>query len=247
VNDLSGNSNIGNALTNVSATSLAADIGVVYEWRPDYYEWGYHLKRGYSNERRDVTKYKIRLGASILDLGFIKFNKGDNANDFVANKNDWDVSALTFGPNKLHSIDTMITNNFGSSNNKNSFSFYLPTTFSFQIDYHIYKDLYLNFTSNTAPHWLNVTSQVHTLSYYVVTPRWDQKWFGVFLPIGINGYGQPTFGATVRLGPLIVGTSNGLNLLFASQIYGINAYAALKVPILFNNPLKRKKESCPAF
>ena len=65
--------------------------------------------------------------------------------------------------------------------------------------------------------------------------------------MGINGYGQPTFGATVRLGPLIVGTSNGFNLLFASNIYGINAYAALKVPILYKSPLKRKKDSCPAF
>jgi len=247
VDDLSGNSNIGNALTNVAATSFAVDIGVVYEWRPDFYEWNFNSNRSYSSERKDLTKYKIRLGASILDLGLMNFSKGDNAYDFVANKNNWDVNALTFGPNKLHSIDTMITNNFGSSNSKRAFTFYLPTTFSFQFDYHIYKDLYLNFTSNTSPRWMNVASQVHTLSYYVVTPRWDYKWFGVFLPMGINGYGQPTFGATVRLGPLIVGTSNGLNLLFASNIYGINAYAAIKVPILYGNPLKRKKESCPAF
>ena len=231
VNDLSGNSNIGNALSNVSATSLAMDIGLVYEWRPDYYEWNYHSKGRYSTERRDLTKYKIRLGASILDLGMMKFAKGDQAYNFTANTTNWNISSLVFGPNKIQSLDTIIAHKFGSSDAKNSFVFYLPTTFSFQIDYHIYKDLYLNFTSNTAPHWLNVASQVHTLSYYQITPRWDTKWFGVFLPIGINGYGQQVFGATVRLGPLIVGTSNGLNLLFASQVYGINAYAAVKVPI----------------
>ena len=172
VDDLSGNSNIGNALTNVAATSVAVDIGVVYEWRPDFYELGYHFSKGSSRERRDIPKYKIRLGASILDLGFINFNKGDNAYDFVANKNNWAVNTLSFGPNKLHSIDTMITNNFGSSNSKRPFTFYLPTTFSFQVDYHIYKDVYLNFTSNTSPRWLNVASQVLTLSYYVVTPRY---------------------------------------------------------------------------
>jgi len=247
VNDLSGNSNIGNALGNVSASSLALDIGVVYEWRPDFYELGYHYRRGSSSDRRDITKYKIRLGASILDLGVMKFTKGDQAYNFTANTTNWNVSALHFGPNKIQSLDTIIANKFGNSDTKNKFLFYLPTTFSFQVDYNIYKDLYLNFTSNTSPQWLNVTSQVHTLSYYVVTPRWDQKWFGVFLPMGINGYGQPTFGASVRLGPLIVGSSNAFNLLFASQIYGINAYAALKVPIMFNNPRKRKKESCPAF
>jgi len=247
VDDLNGGFNLGKTLTNVSSVTPAMDIGLVYEWRPDYYAWNNQTKETLGNERRDVNKYKLRLGISVLDLGFISFRKGDNAYDFLANKTNWDVNALNFGPNKIHGLDTIIAHTFGSSNTKNTFLFYLPTTLSFQADYHIYNDFYINFTSYSIPHWLNIASEAHTLSYYTITPRWDQKWFGVFLPIGINGYGQPVVGLTGRIGPLIIGTSDGLNLLFANKIYGISAYAALKIPILFKNPFKEGKDNCPKF
>ena len=247
VNDANGNFNAAKSLTDVSGTSVAFDIGVVYEWRPDYYAWKSQLNNKYSRERRDINKYKIRLGVSVLDLGFISFKKGDNAYDFSADKTNWNVNALNFGPNKLHGLDTIIAHNFGSYDNKTRFYMFLPTTFSIQLDYHVVDDIYLNFTSYTAPHWLNVASQVHTLSYYTITPRWDQKWFEVFIPMGINGYGQPIVGITGRIGPLIIGTSDGLNLLFANKIYGLSAYAALKIPILFKSPLKEGKDNCPKF
>ena len=242
-----GNTNIFNALQNVSSTSLAFDIGAVYEWRPDYSSFIYDMDGQKNIERRDKSKYKLRIGASVLDIGSITFQKGNSAIDFAANQLvNWPVNKLNFGANKLHGFDSIIksspnvynsaVNNFISTDSKSTFVFALPTTFSVQVDYNIYKDLYLNFTSSTSPHWLNVESQVHTLSYYTLTPRWDNKWFGLFIPVGINGYGQTTFGATVRLGPFIVGTSNGLNVLLSKQIYGLNAYAAVKIPILYGGP-----------
>ena len=245
VNDLNGNFNAAKALGDVSATSVAMDIGFVYEWRPDYYDYGFHGRGKFNNDKRDETKYKLRLGASVLDVGFMSFQKGDNAYNFNANKTNWDVNALRFGPNKLYSLDTIIANNLGHSDSRSYFHMYFPTTFSLQADYHISDDLYVNLTTYTVPQFINVTSQVRTLSYYTVTPRWDYKWVGVFLPVGVNGYGQPTIGMTVRLGPLIVGTGNGLNLLFLNQIYGLNAYAALKIPILYQGKRKSKKDVCP--
>ncbi len=245
VKDLNGNFNAGKSLGDVSAISVAMDIGFVYEWRPDYYDWGYRLRGKYRNDKRDLNKYKIRLGASLLDIGFMSFQKGDNAYNFNANKTNWDVNALRFGPNKLYSLDTIIANNLGRADTRSYFHMYFPTTFSLQADYNIYNDLYVNVTTYTVPQFMNVTSQVHGLSYYTVTPRWDYKWFGFFLPVGVNGYGQTTFGMTLRLGPLIVGTGNGLNLLFTNNIYGLNAYAALKIPILFEGSSKSKKDVCP--
>src|SRR6185437_215294 len=229
---------------NVSTSSVAFDIGAVYEWRPNYKDYTYEMDGQKSQEKRNKNKYKLRLGASILDIGSISFQKGNNAFDFAANNLvNWQINNLKLGSNKLGAYDSIIQqssqaaiHNFVTTDTKSSFIFTLPTTFSVQVDYNIYKDLYVNFTSYTAPHWLNVESQVHTLSYYSITPRWDSKWFGVFIPMGINGYGQATMGATVRLGPFIVGTSNGLNVLLANDIYGINAYAAIKIPIFQSKP-----------
>ena len=248
-----GKTDLSHILQNVSSTSVAFDIGAVYEWRPDYDNFIYDMDGQKAQERRDKNKYRLRLGASILDIGSINFKKGNDAYDFIANKYNWDVAALNFGHNKVAGYDSIIANTFPAANNKNYFTFVLPTTFSVQVDYNLYKDIYINFTSNTAPHWLNVASQVHTLSYYSITPRWDSKWFGVFIPMGINGYGQATLGATVRLGPFILGTSNGLNVLLANNIYGINAYAAVKIPIFSIKPprdrdhdgVSDKYDQCP--
>ena len=42
-----------------AATSYAADIGVVYEWRPDYQDFLYDMDGQTNLERRDKNKYKI--------------------------------------------------------------------------------------------------------------------------------------------------------------------------------------------
>jgi len=246
-----------------ASASLAADIGVVYEWRPDYQNFLYDMDGQKNLERRDKNKYKLRVGASVLDIGNINFQKGNDALDFAANNlQNWDIQNLKFGNNVVKGFDSIINNspqanstlhNFITTDTKGTFAFALPTTFSVQVDYNIYKDLYVNFTSSTAPRWLNVQSQVSTLSYYAITPRWDNKWFGVFIPMGINGYGQATMGATLRFGPFIVGTSNGLNVLLSKEIYGLNAYAAVKIPIFGSKPppdrdhdgVSDKYDQCP--
>ncbi len=265
LNDIAGGkTSVQDILQKVSSTSFAADIGVVYEWRPDYNDYLYDMDGQTGLERRDKNKYKLRVGASILDIGSINFQKGNDALDFAANSlQNWDVSHLNFGKNVVAGFDSIVKNspqtvnsalrNFVTTDSKGTFAFSLPTTFSFQVDYNLYKDLYVNFTSNTAPRWLNVQSQVSTLSYYQITPRWDNKWFGLFIPMGINGYGQGTMGATVRLGPIVVGTSNGLNVLLAKNIYGLNAYAAVKLPIFQSKPprdrdhdgVSDKYDQCP--
>ena len=232
-----------------AATSYAADIGVVYEWRPDYQNFLYDMDGKTNLERRDKNKYKLRVGASVLDIGNITFQKGQDVLDFAANQlENWYIGKLNFGPNlvsglndsiiknSVQKVNNNIHNNFVYTNNKPTYTFALPTAFSLQVDYNIYKDLYINLTTNTAPRWLNVQSQVSTLSYYNITPRWDNKWLGAFVPIGINGYGQVTMGAIFRLGPLIIGSSNALSSLVSKEVYGMNMYMALKFHLFQGKP-----------
>jgi outer membrane protein OmpA-like peptidoglycan-associated protein len=237
-----------------SGTSVGFDVGAVYEWRPDYNDFVYDMDGKTGLERRDKPKYKLRLGVSILDIGSIRFNKSNDALDFLADKQNWNVNGLQFGNNKVLGFDSMVHNVFPNQlNNKKYFVFALPTSFSVQIDYNIYKDLYLNFTSYTSPRWLDIESKVHNVGYYSITPRWDNKWFGVFLPMALDGNGNFNMGASVRLGPLIVGTSNGLNLLLSNHVYNLDGYFSIKIPIFQHKPPKDKdrdgvsdkKDKCP--
>ena len=60
-------------------------------------------------DSRDKNKYKLRVGASILDIGSINFQKGNDALDFAANNlQNWDISHLNFGSNVVKGFDSII-------------------------------------------------------------------------------------------------------------------------------------------
>jgi outer membrane protein OmpA-like peptidoglycan-associated protein len=245
-----------NTFKHIDGSSLAFDVGAVYEWRPNYNDFVFDMDGRTNLERRDKNKYKLRIGASILNLGSIKFTKGNGTRDFAADTVNWNVHNLSFGSKGIDSFDA-ITKSFPTSGAKDYFVFALPTAFSVQIDYQIYEDFYINFTSYTSPRWLNIESKVHDISYYSLTPRWDYKWFGVFLPFSINAYGNVNLGLTLRMGPVIVGSSTVLTPLMAgiaeTSVYGMDVYAAVKIPIFNGKPAKDrdhdgvsdKKDKCP--
>jgi len=241
--------------TNPGAASVAFDIGAVYEWRPGYNDFTYDMDGQTGRERRDKDKYKLRVGVSIMDLGGLTFKKSNGSRDFTADTINWNVNGTRLPSNPILGVDSLIKQVFPhqAKNPSNTFTFALPTAFSVQVDYNLYKDLYVNFTSYTSPEFLDIASKVHTMSYYALTPRWDNKWFGVFVPFGLNSYGQFTMGTTLRLGPIIVGTSNGLSALVSSNMYGMDFHVAVKIPILYGKPprdrdhdgVSDRKDKCP--
>ena len=61
------------------------DLGVVYEWRPDYKDYKYDMDGEMNLWARDQNKYKLRVGLSLTDLGGIRFKKGGLSRDFSVN------------------------------------------------------------------------------------------------------------------------------------------------------------------
>ncbi len=66
--DTWGPTNAGNFLKLTGSPGIGADIGVIYEWRPDGDGFG-----GYDSDswNPDADSYKLRLGASVTDIGGI--------------------------------------------------------------------------------------------------------------------------------------------------------------------------------
>ncbi len=60
----------------VSQPSFGFDLGVVYEWRPDYMKYKYDMNGEKDLTRKDLNKYKLKVGLSILDIGKVKFSNG---------------------------------------------------------------------------------------------------------------------------------------------------------------------------
>lgn len=236
----------------VSHPGIGLDIGLIYEWRPNYQDYKYEMDGETDLWRKSKNKYKLRAGLSIVDIGSITYDRGPLSKSFIADVNQWNVSALKFDSLPIQAWDDTLTNRFTSIPEGNSYKMNLPTTISTQIDYNIWKDFYVNFTGSYAVQWTKNANKVHDLTSVSITPRWDYKWFGVMMPFAYNQYRNFTTGTCVRIGPIILGTNALAPYLSKNKtIYGADFYFQLKLPAFFKEPKDKdmdkvsdKKDRC---
>jgi outer membrane protein OmpA-like peptidoglycan-associated protein len=230
--------------------SLAFDLGVVYEFRPDWMKYQYSMNGKSNIWRKDQDKYLLRLGFTISDLGSVRYRRNPISQDFTA-----DIQHLYVGD--IHSfadLDTLIYNNFTYTDVPDDYRMNLPTSISFQADVRVAKNLYLNFVPFIALNQgTNNVNKVHYISAFNIVPRYDKSWFGVSLPVQYNAYKQWNIGMGMRFGPLWVGWNDFFSMLTSSKSrYGSSVSFAIKLPILYKHPHDRdndqipdKKDDCP--
>ncbi len=238
----------------VSNPGIGFDLGAVYEYRPDYEKYKYDMDNETGLWRRDKSKYKFKAGISILDIGGIKFRKGQYSGNFKANVNlmkfrdkfdiggqgmviNGDTSSLNFTAldDSLLSLGTI-------DKSKSTYVMNLPTAFSAQADYKIWGDFDINLIMYYALQFKNNANKVHDFSSISITPAWDHKWFGVFLPVQYHALFGFSYGTCLRLGPIILGTDNLGSIIGNKTFYGTDFYFLLKVPVPFGPPKDRDKD-----
>ena len=226
-----------------SKFGLGLDLGFVYEWRPDWKEYKYDMDGETNIWRRDQEKYKIRAGASILDIGGMKFAKGGLSRDFNVNTSNLFDLTVFDDANGLASfdsiVDSLIANDAGWSQAEGAggtFFMQLPTAISLQFDYHIYKWFYVNMTGILSVQNRKNPHRVRTANQLSITPSFDHAWFGLHLPMSINKYSGFKMGLATRLGPITAGFTDIRTLFAFGKIKGTGVYAGLRVPILYGHP-----------
>lgn len=241
----------------ISNFSVGLDLGFVYEYRPKYADYIYEIDGEKDLQMRYKNKYKWKLGLSILDIGGLKYKKGSKSQDFTANVNLWNINNLDFGDVPVEAFDDTLIARFGQTPAKNTFFMNLPTAISFQADYNIWKDIYINHTTYFSFQFLKNPNKVHDITFFGLTPRWDHRWFGIFVPMNYNLMGNFNTGLGLRLGPLFIGTNN-LSPIYAAltqkgkkDIYGADLSFILKIPIPQRKPkdkdldkISDKKDKC---
>ncbi len=236
----------GNPTPGIGATSkfgLGIDLGFVYEWRPDWKEYKYDMDGETNIWRRDQEKYKLRAGASLLDLGGMKFQKGGLSRNFSVNTTDPFAFAVFENDTSLidfdGTLDSLVTNAPGWTAGEDvSSTFFMktPMALSLQLDYHIWKWFYVNATG-----MINLTSKkngtkVHIANQISLTPSFDHAWFGLHLPLSYNQYSGFKSGIATRLGPLTIGCTDFKTLFATGQVRGAEIFAGLRVPVLYTHP-----------
>lgn len=232
----------GGDLLSFESTGIGGDIGFMYEYRPD-------AESGPDALRRDLNKYKFRIGLALLDIGSIKYNRDisrsgsyaihiSNAQRFyLSSLADAGIDEFKDTLNKYPQFFTADAN-AGSASYKVS----LPTTLQFNVDYNVCKNVYANLALQLA--FTNSRDKPFNSQYYnavTLTPRFEAKRFGFYLPLSYNALTQFTGGASLRVGNLFIGSGSILSAAFGSSKQA-DIFIGVHFGSLQKHKEKKKKE-----
>jgi Family of unknown function (DUF5723) len=223
---------------------IGLDAGIIYEHRPEVL----NSKKDDSKKKkewpgfRERPLYQYRIGASLTDLGIIHFRHGELSDSYDFYANVWDIDDKTIDTTSPPPLFGTFELRNGGSKEGNALWMRLPLALNLQFDYRITNDLYINVTSFNALYVRNVNyRRVHELTRFSVTARWERRWFGAWMPLSFSRFGILSLGGGVRIGPLIIGTTDILvYALRKKPVYSADLYFALKIPLFPVGSLTKK-------
>lgn len=209
-------------------TGVAVDLGMAFtiQAEDDSYNW--------------------KVGFSLLDVGFIKFNK--TAERHAVNVTD--STALDFKAfdqfKSIERLDSMAREfsrqtikDPNASLQARTFNMWLPTAFSAQVDVAVLPSIFVNATLVQGIPM--VPNTIRRNSIFGLTPRLERRWLEAALPFTLLDWKRLRSGLMVRLGYIWLGTDDLGSVITRSNFDSTDFYVALKVnPFQFN---KNKKDS----
>ena len=234
---------------------LGLDLGFVYEHRPDYKKYYYEMDGRRRNPSLHENKYKWKFGASITNIGGIRYTKDTNSYNFVNDNNNTIPYKILFD-NKLKKEDiqnnvlNQVTNNQDAGDT--NFRMSLPTAINLMFDYRILPNIYLNYTGSI-PVWLRSDpSKVHDMIIHTVSGRYEKAGYAVGVPITFQRNGQLNLGVYGRVKNFFFGANNVTGLIGQRRLYNGNVYAGVVFGIKHKMPsdkdgdlISDAKDLCP--
>lgn len=190
---------------NFNSSGLGADIGFIYEYRP-------------ANASSYPNQYKFRAGISILDVGTMKYTADPDQSGYYninippppAHWYPSDIDGMSISEMKDYFDTNPYFTNLGSPA---SYKVSLPTSLQVNADYVINKLFAVNLGGQIN---LVKRSSLYNSFYYntiAVTPRFENKIFGAYLPLSYNTVSGFNAGLSVRVGPVFFGSGSVINAL----------------------------------
>ncbi|MGN6511049.1 MAG: DUF5723 family protein [Chitinophaga sp.] len=236
---------------------IGADVGVVYEWRPDNDGFNSIHEGGDWNPEADT--WKARIGVSVVDIGGISYQKSANNADLDMRAQDFPASLLNKQKEEsVRSWTNRLSRMFTHLDSEDKFYMNLPTTLNLMGDYNIDGRFFVSASASIALNGGQKDDHKTTsLTQLQVTPRWESTYLGAYLPLQVNRFGQADAGVVLRAGPLVIGSASIFTNLFRQTINHADVFVALRIiPIRFskwswdkgNGGIFRKKRNqlgCP--
>jgi hypothetical protein len=209
-------------------TTIGFDVGITYEHRGEM--------QTYETKYNEITNnYVWKIGAAITDIGFVRYQKSQTkwlTKSFNNQNYLLDDLAAPADSSSLAQRYNYYRNFFGISTQPFLLTMQLPTTLRLSYDRYFNK-------------WLGAYAQVSLpvilsrLGDYrgtynplsiSITGRAETPWGAFYLPLSYNTVGGMQLGASLRLGPLVIGSASLITSRFF-KTRGADAYFILRVPL----------------
>jgi len=233
-------------LYNQSHKSISLDVGFEYMkkseaisgfYDDDNYN-GYIWKLGvavldagsnqyqYSSESRSVDNPKENITADMLQNKFTSIGGAEDFNDSLAT---------------IASRLKILTGKFAIIN---------PARLVINYDRPLYNNFFINGEVSVNLAYLAGQEKlsVSEFNLFTVTPRWETRRFGAYLPVQYNREGQFWIGGAFKAGPLLIGVHNWGNVLAKNKMHNGGGYVALVIrPGKYTRGARDKRVNCPAY
>lgn len=212
---------------------VGGDIGIVYEYRPvsDYSK--------YTNDRW-ATRYKLKVGVSVLDIGQIKFSQsGNQSGTWDANiPNGQQFLLSQFNDKNIGDYEDILDASAFFSPvgvSENDYKISLPTTILAQVDYNIAGPFFMQAAAQIAT---TKTNGLNLFAYnaYFLTPRVENARWGISVPLSYSELSSFNAGVSLRFGPVFLGSGSVISSIFDSK------QADLHFGVRFGMPYKKKEK-----
>lgn len=185
---------------------FGGDIGVVYEYR----------------ENPEDKVYRLKAGAAVTDIGSLTYTPVKNeAYIFHLNNERIDIDDIDALEKNLSVARSQVEGK--------PYKVSLPTAIRSNVDVRVINRVFVELSGLWG---ISKDDKKGTIPYYVnevtLTPRFENKYFGVYVPMTYNETTRYNAGLGLRLGPLFVGSSSILSSALNGKSKEMNVFFGLR-------------------
>jgi len=212
-----------------SRPGAAIDLGVEY-WIKS------QAVKTYSDEDNDdYYDYEWKIGVSLLDIGQNSFKFGTQSRSASSPRtdvSDFDLNAKFNNTASLADFNdslATIVNNISGLNG--TFKIWNPTRLVINVDRPLQDKFFLNanLSVNLARANTGKTLFAKEMNLLTLTPRWETRRLGVYMPVQVTSYGKFWIGGAFKAGPLLLGVHNWTTLFSKNKMQNGGLYLGLVI------------------
>jgi hypothetical protein len=232
---------------NTTEGGASFDIGFEYLVKPP-------IIADFNDPLEHYYDYEWKIGISLLDIGFNQYKHSNNSrtvSGFKGEVRDIDLDKKFKNLDGIEAFnDSLATIVNSMSRLTGNFNVLNPTRLVINVDRYLFDNFYVNADVSINLSQLGGDKRLYVkeTNLLAVTPRWETRNLGFYLPVLYNTEKQLRVGGAFKAGPLLLGIHNWATVFAKNRMQNGGGYLALVIRAGRDSQAKRsRKYDCPTY